>query len=140
MSTLRLALLAVLAVLIALLAGWIWGNAGRRAAEAKLEAVQSQQRLAEARAHLLEARVDLFEVNFGDASRALEAAKRPLREAADRFQRDRQDEAAQRVREALAAADQAQQLAAKLDQGANTRAAAAVQALDDVGRAMPAGR
>jgi hypothetical protein len=129
----RLALWVAVALLVALLAGWIWGSAGRRAAERLRDEVTFQLEIARARGHLLEARVAIYNVNFGDAQRHLELAKRPL-ERAVRTLRDRgRAEAAASVETALRQATEAQQLAGKLDQAANTRAAEALRALEGVG-------
>jgi hypothetical protein len=137
MTRIRLVLLAVLALLLALLAGWVWGNAGRRSAETSLDATRLQLALARARADLLQARVDIFEVNFGSASRALESAKPAVRDVLSRLQQGGQEQAARRANDALVALEQAQQLAGKLDQTANARAADAVRALDDIARTVP---
>lgn len=132
MTKIRLSLYALLAVLLALLAGWAWGHSGRRALQASLDAAELRLDFARARAGLLEARVDLFEVNFGSASRACESARGPLEDAISRLKAAGRDAAARRASDSLAALGEAQQLAGKVDQSANASAASAIKALDEV--------
>src|SRR6266852_3528843 len=74
MKTTKVALGVVAAVLIAVLAGYLWGSAGRRTAEREVQGVTLRIDLIEARGALLAARVDLYNVNFGNASRHLQEA------------------------------------------------------------------
>ena len=122
-----IALLAVL--LLAVLGGWIWGRADRSHTDDALAQAGVGLHLATARAHMLEARVDLFEVNFGNASRHLEAARADLKTAAQSFDRLGRTSGAEAVRHALALVDDAQQMAGKLDQTANATLAEAVDLL-----------
>ena len=129
----KITLKAVLAMLVALalagLGGWIWGARGQWRAEEALAKAGAGLHLANARGSMLAARVDLFEVNFGDASRSLENAKGDLVTAAAAFDgMGRKDEAAA-ARDVAARVDAAQQLAARLDQTANTRLAEALRLL-----------
>jgi multidrug resistance efflux pump len=73
--------------------------------------------------------VSLFEVNFGDASRSLENAKADLVTAAEALDGLRLKDEAAAAREVAARVDEAQQLAGRLDQAANTRLAEAVRLL-----------
>lgn len=129
----RLTLKAVagllLALLLAVAGGWVWGSAGRWQAEDVLGRSGTRLHLANARGNLLQARVDLFEVNFGNAGRSLEAARADLQAVAQAFEQAGDKEAAAAARQALALAEEAQQLAGRLDQGANTRAAEALRLL-----------
>jgi hypothetical protein len=129
----KITLKAVLALLVALalagLGGWIWGAAGRWRAEEALAKAGVGLHLANARGHMLAARVSLFEVNFGDASRSLENARADLLTAAEAFDRFRLKDRAAAAREVVARIDDAQQLAGRLDQSANTRLAEAVRLL-----------
>ena len=129
MKTLK-AILAMLAALaLAVLGGWIWGSAGQARAEDALSRAGAGLHLANARGNLLAARVSLFEVNFGDASRCLESARADLQTAADAFERLRLKDEAAAAREAVARVNEAQQLAGRLDQSANSRLAAAIRLL-----------
>jgi hypothetical protein len=85
--------------------------------------------LANARGNMLAARVNLFEVNFGDASRSLETAKADLVTAAEGFDRMGLRDDAAAAREAASRVDHARQLAGSLDQTANTRLAEALRLL-----------
>jgi hypothetical protein len=122
-----LALLAALA--LAALGGWIWGVMGQSRAEEALARAGAGLHLANARANMLAARVNLFEVNFGDASRSLENAKADLVTAAEAFDRMRLKDQAAAAREVAARVDHARQLAGRLDQTANARLAEALRLL-----------
>jgi hypothetical protein len=131
-KTTKIALGVVLAVAIALLAGWLWGASGRRAAEHDLAAASLRDDLLEARTSVLAARVDLYNVNFGNASRHLQEALERLTPVSQQIKDLGRPEDAARVDRARTQTQEAQRLAAKLDQGANARAADAAAALDEV--------
>ncbi len=136
MNQLRLGLYALVAVLVALLVGYLWGSSGRSAIKAQLDVEELVDDVAQARGSLLAARVDLFEVNFGQASRHLEAGRQWLQQGADRAAALRQDDTAAKVKNVAARLAQAQQQVGRLDQSANTNLAEAVRLLDQV---APAG-
>jgi hypothetical protein len=115
---------------MALGAGWLWGASGRWSTEDQLRSVESRAQLAEARAALASARVDLFELNYGQASRHLEQARGALAESARHMDEAGRTDSAEALREAIARAAEAQQLSASVDSGANPKAAEAVRALD----------
>src|SRR5512133_3964899 len=123
MNYVRIALFLMAAVLIALLAGFLWGRAGLSAAQSQADDGRLRLDLAESRADLLAARVDLFEVNFGRASQRLEAAKTRLRDAAGRLGAAQRQDATARVNAVVTRVEQAQQQVGRLDQSANTRLA-----------------
>lgn len=129
----KITLKAVLAMLVALalavLGGWIWGARGHWRAEDALARAGVGLHLANARGNMLAARVNLFEVNFGDASRNLERAKADLVTAAEGFDRMGLSDEAAAAREAASRVDNARQLAGSLDQTANTRLAEALRLL-----------
>jgi hypothetical protein len=129
-TTLRIVLAVIGALAIALLVGWFWGSSGRSTLRTDLGATTLELDLARARADILQARVDIFEVNFGNASRRLEEAKASLQAAIDRLARANAGEASARVKDALASVERAQKMAGNLDQGANSAAREAVSALD----------
>jgi chromosome segregation ATPase len=125
----RLALIAGIVAIVVLGLGYVWGAAGRGSAEQALE--QARERLdgAEARALVLEARVNLYNMNFGDASRRLEEVKDPLRRMRQRYQELGNDQAARDIDAALERVDEAQRLAGKLDPAANSKAGDALNAI-----------
>jgi len=75
-----------------------------------------------ARAAVLDARVAIYSVNFGEASRHLEDARGLLRRADERLKSLGRDDEVRQVQMALASIDDAQRMAGKLDQSANSRA------------------
>lgn len=125
----KLVLIVLVLVLVAFGAGYGWGAGGRAAAQQAVEGVQQQLDLATARAQILEARVSLYNVNFGDAQRQLDDAKGPLTRARDRAQTEGKKEAADALSAALAHVQEAQRLAGRLDQNANSRANEALKAI-----------
>jgi hypothetical protein len=124
--TLKAFVALLAALLLAVLGGWIWGAGGRSRTETSLVDAGVRLHLAGARAAMLEARVDLFEINFGDASRSLENASGDLKAAAEAFDRSGRKQEADAARAVLARVDEAQQLAGRLDQTANSRLAEAI--------------
>ncbi len=137
MNYVKLSLWVLVAVLVALLAGFVWGRAGKSAAESRMRDAELQSVLADARAQMLAARVDIFEVNFGRAGQHLQGARHSLQEAAQRLTDAGRGDEATRVKDVAARAAQAQDQAGRLDQSANTGLAAAIALLDRVGPAPP---
>ena len=129
MTTGRLALTAVVALLVTLGLGYGWGGSGRGVLTRTLDETRQQLDLAEARGSLLDARVSLYNVNFGDASRHFEEAKSPLRRAQDRYQSAGKSAAATSIAAALEHAAEGQRLAGKLDPSANAKAGDALEAI-----------
>jgi len=128
----KLVLGIFVAVMVALLAGWAWGTWGHSDTASALQAAELRSELLGARAAVLDARVAIYSVNFGEASAHLENARGLLRRADERLKAlGRAGEAAQ-MATALAAIDDAQRMAGKLDQNANTRAGDAAKVLADV--------
>jgi hypothetical protein len=134
---LRLALGGLVGALVILLAGYLWGSSGKAPLAHGRAALTIRLGLAEARGHLLAARVSLYSVNFGDASRQLEDAEAALARAADELRRQDGAAQAERLSKVVEAAADAQRLAGRVDQAANTRAADAVQELDRVIAELP---
>lgn len=132
MKTTKIALGVLLAVVVALLAGYLWGSSGRRAAEHTLQASTLRGELVEARVSVLAARVEIYNVNFGNAGRHLQEALDRLRLATPQIKELGSPEDAARLERATTKVQEAQQLAGKLDQGANGRAADAAAALDEI--------
>jgi hypothetical protein len=72
------------ALVVALGAGWVWGASGRSDLNRALRIAELRDGLLEGRAAVLDARLDIYSVNFGEASRHLEAARSALRPGEDR--------------------------------------------------------
>jgi hypothetical protein len=130
MKTLKLGGLGILLLAVALGVGYWWGASGRSTAEGALGGVQQQLDLAQARGRILQARVSLYNVNFGDAQRELDDAKGPLTRARDRAQAQGTKAAADALTAALGHVQEAQRLAGRLDQSANSRANEALKAIE----------
>jgi hypothetical protein len=121
-----------LAVLVALGAGWVWGASGKSEIDRARKNAELRESLLEGRGAVLDARLDIYSVNFGTASRHLEAARSALRAAdAQLSALGRQDDS-KRLAIALTRIDEAQRMAGSLGQDANSRAADAAKAIDDV--------
>ena len=118
----KLALGITAGLAIGLLAGFIWGNSGRGNAVGALEAADLRGELLGARAAALDARVAIYNVNFGEASTHLEDARGLLGRAGARLEALGRDDSRAQLQVALASIDEAQRMAGKLDQSANTRA------------------
>lgn len=138
MAKLKVVLWGVVAALVVLAVGWLWGASGRWDAEASNRDAQLRLRIADARGALALARVDLFELNYGQASRHLQLARDALADASSRFDAAGQKAAGDGVRQALARTGEAQQLAASVNTAANERAAEALKALDHATGLPPA--
>ncbi len=120
------------ALLVAVSAGWLWGASGRWSIERAQQASELRQELVEGRSAVLDARVALYSVNFGEASGHLENARAVLRRAEERLKNGGRDAEAKRVQTALAGIDDAQRMAGKLDQNANSRAGEVAKIIADV--------
>jgi len=125
----KLVLSIVVAVVVALGLGYVWGSSGRFSIQNALDDARQQLDLAQARGALLEARVSLYNVNFGDAARHFDDAKAPLRRVRERYQQVGKNAAAGSVTAALEHIDEGQRLAGKLDQAANNKANDALEAI-----------
>jgi hypothetical protein len=132
MTRTRIVLAGLVALVVCLGLGYAWGASGRGAAEDALADAQRQLDLAEGRGRLLDARVNLYNMNFGDATRNFENAKDPLRRASERYRSEGRGDAASDIDTALQRIDEAQRLSGQMDQAANSKAA---EALDAIGRA-----
>ena len=128
----KLVLGFVVAVLVAFGGGFALGAAGQTELAGALRAAELRSGLVEARAAVLDARLDLYNVNFGEASRHFELARTSLRSADARLAALGREEDSKRLTHALSRLDEAQQMAGKLNQGANAVAADAAKAIDDV--------
>ena len=129
MSRMKQFLIVAVMIVVAVGLGFAWGASGRVALQQGVEEAQQQLDVLEARGHILDARVSLYNVNFGDAQRQLEDAKAPLTRARDRMQTEGKKEAAAALATALTHVQDAQRLASRLDQGANTQAGEALKSI-----------
>lgn len=129
MSRMKQLLIVVILIVVALGIGFAWGASGRVALQHGVEDAQQQLDLSDARGRVLDARVSLYNVNFGDAQRQLEDAKAPLTRARDRMQAAGKKDAAGALSAALTHVQDAQRLASRLDQGANTQAGEALKSI-----------
>jgi hypothetical protein len=120
------------ALLVALGVGWVWGAAGRSAVTHALQIAELRESLLEGRGAVLDARLDIYSVNFGDASRHLEAARTALHAASPRLKDLGRQEDEKRLELALARIDEAQRMTGKLNQDANALAADAAKAINDM--------
>jgi hypothetical protein len=128
----KLALGMAAGLAVALLAGWWWGSWGHPDMATALQTSDLRGELLGARAATLDARVAIYNVNFGEASKHLEDARGLLRRADDRLKSLGRDDEARQVQTALTSIDEAQRMAGKLDQSANSRAGEAAKAVADV--------
>jgi hypothetical protein len=120
------------ALVVALIAGWGWGTWSYSGTARALQTAELRGELLGARAAVLDARVAIYSVNFGEASGHLENARGLLRRVHDRLGRAGRAADVARVETALAAIDDAQRMAGKLDQSANSRAGEAANILSDL--------
>ena len=125
----KLFLWIVLALVLCVLLGYVWGQSGRRELQSTVDDVKQQLDLAEARGEILDGRVSLYSNNFGDASRHFETAKAPLLRVKQRYQDESKREAAASIDTASTLIDEAQRMAGKLDPAANNKAAQALDAI-----------
>jgi len=128
----KLVLGMVAGLLVALLAGWIWGRSGQSDTARALQTAELRSDLLGARAAVLDARVAIYSVNFGEASEHLENARDLLRRVDERLKRLGRSDEVKQVATAQAGIDDAQRLAGKLDQNANTRAGETARILSNV--------
>jgi hypothetical protein len=134
MRGMKLAGIGLVVLIVAVGLGFAWGASGRATAQSAVDGLRQQLDLAQARGDILDARVSLYNVNFGDAQRQLEESKTPLTRARDRAKEEGRTAAADALTKALGHVADAQRLAARLDQGANTRAGEAMKAISESSR------
>ena len=128
----KLVLGIIVGLMVCLLAGWVWGRSGRSDIARALATAELRAELRGARAAVLDARLAIYSVNFGEASAHLENARALLLPAVDRLKDLGRDDELKQLQAALARVDDAQRMAGKLDQTANSRAGDAAKAIADV--------
>ena len=131
-NTARTGLTVIAVVLVALLAGFLWGAAGKSTLDRALQRSELRNELLDARAGTLAARIDVYNTNFGEASRHLEEARSVAGRAAQRLDALGRDDDLKQLQSALGSIEEAQRLAGKLDLAANARAGDAAKAIDAV--------
>lgn len=120
------------ALIVALGSGWVWGASGRSDLNRALRIAELRDGLLEGRAAVLDARLAIYSVNFGEASRHLEAARSAVRAAEARLNSLGRQAETKPLQLALAKIDEAQRMAGQLNQDANALAADASKAINDV--------
>lgn len=126
----RLALVALIVVVVAFLGGLFMGRSGRAETEAARAQAELGVDLYRARTAMLHARLEIISSNFGQASQQLDAARAPLEAARDRLNAANRAPDAGRVSQALTAATEAQQLSLALNRDADGKISDALRALD----------
>ncbi len=123
-----------MALLVALLGGWVWGASGRGNLDRALQAAELRNDLFEARLSLAAARVDLYDADLRQMSRHLEDARRFAGRAGARIERLGWTAEAQRLDLAGFGAeiDAARLLGARLDRSVPAPAPDAVTTIDEV--------
>jgi hypothetical protein len=113
-----------------LAAGYIWGAWGRRDAERQLARSRAILALSDARRNALAGSVDIYKLNFGAAATHFETARATADQSQSLLSAAGSNVNPADLSAAVASLDQARALAAKLDQSAGQKAAAAVTLLD----------
>ena len=132
MTKAKLVLGIAVGVAAVLLAGWLWGRSDRSELARALQTSELRGELLGARAAVLDARVAIYSINFGEASSHLEDARDLIGRAGDRLTSLGRDDAVSQLQSALAGIDDAQRMAGKLDQTANSRAGEAAKVIGDL--------
>ena len=114
---------------VALLAGSLWGRSDRSEVARALQTSVLRGELLAARAAVLDARVAIYSINFGEASSHLEDARGLLGRAGDRLHSLGRDAAVSQLQTALAGIDDAQRMADKHVQSANSHAGEAAMTI-----------
>lgn len=131
-NTAKTGLTVIAVVLVALLAGFLWGSSGKSTLDRALQRSELRNDLLEARAAALAARIDVYNTNFGEASRHLEEARSVAERAAQRLDTLGRDDDVKQLQAALGSIEEARRLASKLDLTANARAGEAARAIEAV--------
>ena len=76
--TWRQRLWTVVAVIVAVGVGWVWGASDRSSVQLAGQASEDRADLAEARERTLDARLEIIALNFGEAATSLDAAEKTV--------------------------------------------------------------
>ena len=131
-STAKTWLIVTAVVLVALLAAFLWGASGSSTLDRALQRSELRNELLEAHDAALAARIDVYNTNFGEASRHLEAARSVTARAVQRLDSLGRDDDIKQLQSALGSIEEAQRLVVKLDLAANARAGEAAKAIEAV--------
>lgn len=131
-NTAKAGLIVIAVVLVALLAGFLWGASGKSTLDRALERSELRNELLQARSAALDARIAVYNTNFGEASGHLEDARSITGRAVQRLDSLGRDDDMKQLQSALGSIEEAQRLAAKLDLAANARAGEAAKAIQAV--------
>jgi hypothetical protein len=131
-NTAKAGLIVIAVVLVALLAGFLWGASGKSTLDRALQRSELRNELLQARSAALDARIAVYNTNFGEASGHLEDARSVAGRAVQRLDSLGRDDDVKQLQSALGSIEEAQRLAAKLDLAANARAGEAAKAIQAV--------
>lgn len=135
--TLKLAGWGLLAAAVVFGAGWFIGASGSAAVEQERRDALSRAEFAEARARVLEGRVQLFQSNFGEATKAFEAARVLVTGSQTRLRQVGDAVRAGQLEVAIAQLREAQRLSLALDSRAHAASDEALRVIDAVSSATP---
>lgn len=125
------------ALIVALLAGYLYGWWDSSTFAQQRDRAMLRLHLSQATALVLDARVNVYTTNFGNASQQLERAKRYLAGARPLLQRQGSRDQIPNLDQAVKLIEQAQALTRKFNQDANSQAEQAVELLRKVYQATP---
>jgi HAMP domain-containing protein len=129
--SLKLIVVAFVALILAFAAGWLVGSSGRAALQRDVDRGLLRAEFAEARADTLDGRVNASASNFGNAVERFQRARDRVGSVEARLRAIGQGPQANRLEEAVRLLRQAQEAAAALDQSrAESAASAAFDALN----------
>lgn len=138
MTKSRLILIGAGVLILSYAAVWMLAASGRSEAERQAEEYVMLLQIQTGAASVLEGRISLYNVNFGDASRHFERAKPMFEQARDRLNATNRQADAGVLDRVIALVNEAQRMTGALDQGANTKAAEALDALRQISLPNPA--
>ena len=127
----------MLAAAVVFLAGWFIGASGSSTVEQERRDAVARAEFAEARARVLEGRVHLFQSNFGQASKAFDAARALVATSQTRLRQVGDAARAGQLEVAIAQLREAQRLSLALDGGAQSAADEALRVIVAVSPAAP---
>jgi len=130
--TLKLVGWGVLAAAVVFGAGWFMGASGRASLEQERREAIGRAEFAEARGRVLEGRVHLFQSNFGQATKAFDAARVLVTASQTRLRQAGDAVRAGQLEVAIAQLREAQQLSLALNSGAQAAADEALRVIDAV--------
>jgi hypothetical protein len=140
MRTLKLVGVVLVALVLAALGGWMWGARGTTVAETALVESGVRQHVAMVRISLLQARMDLFQLNFGNATHALDTARADLVTLEGALAQRQDVSGVEATRTAMGLVAEAQRQVSLLDQRAQATIERAIAAVPGVWAPAPSPR